>query len=213
MTAFTVPPLRSAARRARAALSPKASGYRRPLTGSPLYRLRDGLGVGLDRAPRPRHSHAPQEVQHRLAPPRAGASRGMSGRQGAESGRCGSGGDAASVSWVGVGEVAPETGCGSVQVSRSGWQVDERQAIALGRHALPDRPEDAEIGEPILARGVKRERTRQRARYVQACDSRAEGRFDLLLALFLGNEHEQVREPRELPLPRPSRGEAQVALA
>jgi hypothetical protein len=113
---------------------------------------------------------------------------------------------------VGVYEVPAEASGGSVEVAGSGRHFGQREAIAVGRHVFPDRPEHAEIDELILARDVERERARERARHVQACDRRAERGCNLLRAIFFRNQDEQVREPRELLVPRPSRCELQIAV-
>jgi hypothetical protein len=62
---------------------------------------------------------------------------------------------------IGVGEVAPETPCSSVEIAGPGWKIHEPEAFAVGGHMFPDRPEDAEIREPVLARDVERERARE----------------------------------------------------
>jgi hypothetical protein len=77
---------------------------------------------------------------------------------------------------------------------------------------LPDTTEHAKLGEPVLAPHEQRERARERSGSVQARGRRAVGGGDLLLAPLLRDEDEEVREPRELLLPRPARPEAQVAL-
>jgi hypothetical protein len=105
-----------------------------------------------------------------LACPHAAVSRGMSGRQGAEPGRVGCGGDAAAAARIVVGEVPAEASGGPVEATGAGWEFDQREAIAVGRHVLPRWAEHAEFGEPILARDVQRKRAREWTRHVQAPD-------------------------------------------
>jgi hypothetical protein len=62
---------------------------------------------------------------------------------------------------IGIGEVAAEAPCGSVEVAGSGRQFGQREPIAVGLHVFPDWPEHAEIDELILARDVERERARE----------------------------------------------------
>jgi hypothetical protein len=107
----------------------------------------------------------------------------MSGRQGAESGCGRGGGDAAPMAGINVGEVAAEAPRGSVQTAGLARKVDDRNAFTVGRQVSPNGAEHTLLGEPILARHVQRERARERARDVQACDSRAERGCDLRLAL------------------------------
>jgi hypothetical protein len=44
---------------------------------------------------------------------------------------------------IGVGEVPAEASRGPVEIAGSGWEFDEREALAVGRHVLPDSPEHA----------------------------------------------------------------------
>ena len=93
--------------------------------------------VGVDPPRRRRPSRAGGGARLRLARLRAAASRGMSGRQGAESGRGGGGGDPAPMAGIGVGEVAAEASSGPVEVAGSGRQFDQGESLAVGRHVLP----------------------------------------------------------------------------
>src|SRR4029453_13905529 len=86
-----------------------------------------------------------------LARPRAAASRGMSGRQGAESGRGRDGGDATPEAGISVGEVATEAPRGPVEVAGPDRQGHEGDAIAVRGQVPPGRAEDAELGELLLA--------------------------------------------------------------
>ena len=147
-----------------------------------------------------------------MAPPGAAASGGMSGRQGAEPGGGGIGGDAAPMTGIVIGEVATEAPSGLVRIGRLARKLHERDAFAVGREVLPGRAKHAVLVEPILARHVERERAGERPGGVQARGCRAVGGGDLSLALLLRHEDEEVREPNQVLFPRPPRCEAQVAL-
>ena len=52
---------------------------------------------------------------------------------------------------IGVGEVPAEASDGPIEVAGSGWEFDDREALAVGGHVLPGRAEDANFNEPVLA--------------------------------------------------------------
>ncbi len=113
---------------------------------------------------------------------------------------------------IGVGEVATETSSGLEEVAGLGREVDEREAIAVGRQMLPRGTEHAGFVQLLLARHVQRERGGERAADMQAPDRVAKRRADLPLAHPLRNDGEEVRKPGELQLLGPSRREPEVAL-
>jgi hypothetical protein len=95
-----------------------------------------------------------------------------------------------------LGEVPTEAPGRPVEVTGPRRQIEERDAIAAGRHVPPHGTEHPVRGEAILARHVQREG----AWDLHAHGGLPEAGGDILFALVLWHDDEEVREPGEVPL-------------